>query len=795
MAWQDNYTPEEVARIIAETDGAALNPGFDAAAHVAAVWGTNSGTNPPTGSTAPVSGEVSPMVIENFGQWRLSKFPDGSYMVEDKVGGGGSHVIKDYGPTIWRSGDIVAADFFNGNKAVVFSGGHVWYVDSNWTKAPMGPNGRDTENLSSSEISTYFYTDNPPTAYQSPMDTPVTPAPPPYQPPVPADTIRANIPSANEGDILTFTVTTSKGPNTYVTFQVSGVQASDLESNASVSQSTMSGSAMVAPGGQAFISIPIKADNLTEGDEILTVTLSDGGQADSVLIRDTSKTQQQVASYNVTASQGQVTEGQSANFLIQGVGVTPGTSVPYQITGVSPTDIVGGKISGTLSLSSAGQATLSVPIAFDNLVEGDEVMTLGVAGKTATVRIQDASNKVPTYAVSSVTSAVDEGSIASFTVSTTNVTAGSFVPYEITGVSADDLLLGELTGFVSIGATGVGTLQLEISADAITEGVETLVLNVEGKSGSVIINDTSKGTSTYVVTGLTSTVNEGEIANFTVQASNTAAGSSVPYKITGVSAADLTNKSLEGIATINSAGVGRIQLQIENDNLLEGDETLTVVIGDASASMKIIDTSNPQKAFEQTNTLANETFVAPAGTTLFQVAARLDEVSVRSTDGGKTWLVTSKDTGADTVVGYKRIKLEDQSIALDFTPGDASYKSVMLIGAAFGKDFVPGYFGAGISLFDSGSTMQDASKLIADIKLIEQVIGDESNSAWVKHIYKNVVGAEPDLLTEAVFINFLESGAYSRGDLLAAAADLPLLESQVNMTGYQTNGMVYSSFI
>ena len=193
--------------------------------------------------------------------------------------------------------------------------------------------------------------------------------------------------------------------------------------------------------------------------------------------------------------------------------------------------------------------------------------------------------------------------------------------------------------------------------------------------------------------------------------------------------------------------------------------------------------------------MANETFVAPAGTTRFEIAARSDEVSVRSTDGGKTWVVTSKDTGADTLTGFKRIKLEDSTIALDFSPGETSYKSVMLIGVAFGKDFVPGYFGAGVSLFDSGSSMQDIAKLIADIKLIEQVIGDESNSAWVKHVYKNVVGAEPDLLTEAVFVNWLTTGAYSRGDLLALAADLPLLESQVDITGYQTNGMAYSSFI
>ena len=36
---------------------------------------------------------------------------------------------------------------------------------------------------------------------------------------------------------------------------------------------------------------------------------------------------------------------------------------------------------------------------------------------------------------------------------------------------------------------------------------------------------------------------------------------------------------------------------------------------------------------------------------------------------------------------------------------------------------------------------------------------------------------------------------WRRGELLALAADLPLLESQVDITGYQTNGMANSSFI
>ena len=42
--WRDNYTAQDVARIESEVGDAANNVGFNAAAHIAAVW-TNSSSN------------------------------------------------------------------------------------------------------------------------------------------------------------------------------------------------------------------------------------------------------------------------------------------------------------------------------------------------------------------------------------------------------------------------------------------------------------------------------------------------------------------------------------------------------------------------------------------------------------------------------------------------------------------------------------------------------------------------------------------------------------------------------
>jgi hypothetical protein len=104
-------------------------------------------------------------IVEGFGSYPLYGMTDGTY----RVGSLDGELVKDYGGRVWRGGAIVAADEFNGAKAVVFDGGHVWYVDDTWTKAPVGPNGRDTEQLTFSEVNTYFYNSAPPADFGSPI--------------------------------------------------------------------------------------------------------------------------------------------------------------------------------------------------------------------------------------------------------------------------------------------------------------------------------------------------------------------------------------------------------------------------------------------------------------------------------------------------------------------------------------------------------------------------------------------------------------------------------------------------
>jgi Ca2+-binding RTX toxin-like protein len=88
----------------------------------------------------------------------------------------------------------------------------------------------------------------------------------------------------DEGATAVFNlVTTNVASGTTLTYTISGVIGADLTSG------LLTGAVVVGSDGKAIINIGIKADNLTEGAETLTVTIS--GASASAIIKDTSLSQ------------------------------------------------------------------------------------------------------------------------------------------------------------------------------------------------------------------------------------------------------------------------------------------------------------------------------------------------------------------------------------------------------------------------------------------------------------------------------------------------------------------------
>ena len=189
----------------------------------------------------------------------------------------------------------------------------------------------------------------------------------------------------------------------------------------------------------------------------------------------------------------------------------------------------------------------------------------------------------------------DEGSSAGFTIAASNYNRGNyyeFVSYIISGVSTQDLLINTLYDGVILSASSPSRyLSIPIYNDRKTEGIEILTVTIGNESASILINDTSKNSPTYSLVAKSSSVNEGTTATFTLTTTDVTSGSSVPYTLSGISAADVLGGSLSGNAVVNSSGVATISVALLNDLLTEGAETLQVTAGGASASTVVNDTS------------------------------------------------------------------------------------------------------------------------------------------------------------------------------------------------------------
>lgn len=290
-------------------------------------------------------------------------------------------------------------------------------------------------------------------------------------------------------------------------------------------------------------------------------------------------------------------------------------------------------------------------------------------------------------------------------------------------------------------------------------------------------------------------VDEGGSAVFTLLTKNIPSNTLIPYVLSGIGAGDLVGGNLTGNAVVNSTGKATINIPISADNLTEGIETLVVTSNGASTSIKINDTSlKPIAINSSINTPANEKFTASAEYQITTVLLNVNQGTLTKDPATGDWLLTSSQLGTDTYTGFSRLVFNDKTVALDFAKGQSGYNAAMIIGAAFGKEFVNQYFAIGLNLFDNQQTIGSVCDLIVQSGLIEAAVGN-SNSAWVNEIYENVVGVRPDQLTSFVFTNYLDTGVYTKSYLLELAVGVKALESQVGLVGLEANGLEYTPFI
>jgi Ca2+-binding RTX toxin-like protein len=500
-------------------------------------------------------------------------------------------------------------------------------------------------------------------------------------------------------------------------------------------------------------------------------------------------------SYSLSARATSVDEGQVAIFDLVTKNLAVGTALPYTISGVSSSDVVGGQLSGSITVGSNGQTTITVPIVADLLTEGSESLTVTVQGQSASATVNDTSPtaQLASYVLSATSSSASEGATATFTLSTTNVTSGTTVPYTITGVSASDVVGGQLSGSVNVGVNGQATISVPLVADLFTEGPETLTVTAGGQSASVTVLDTppSPLIPTYSLSASSASVVEGSVAVFYLTTTNIAAGNSVTYLISGVSEADVVGNLLSGSVTIDSNGRATISVPMSADYLTEGTETLRIIVSDKTATMAVADTyttlilnpifiygdlkiynntvTNDVKAVvtkidditriegnQENNTLVgtdaidrllggggSDRFYSSKGNDSLDGGDGTDAVTYKGNASdfrvekvGSNWQVRDTRTdpnvsqGQDTLTNVERVAFQDKVLALD-TEG-TSGKAYRVYKAAFNRDPMQGDtsgLGYWIGQMDSAMDLIEVSARFVDSKEFRDLYGTNPTNA------------------------------------------------------------------
>jgi len=215
------------------------------------------------------------------------------------------------------------------------------------------------------------------------------------------------------------------------------------------------------------------------------------------------------ATFTLTRDVETVDEGGTVTFTLQTTNVPAGAQFTYTIgtTGalhpVSAADIVGGAMSGTITIDADGRATIPIALAADGISENlFELLTLNIAGQASGVGVRDTSRASTLF--TNITSAA-EGSTAAFLIG--GGIAGQQVAYTISGVSAEDIQGGALTGTVTFDSNGSAIVPVILADDGVAEADETLTFAVGNVSRQITVIDAASTTPiSYDLTERTDTL-------------------------------------------------------------------------------------------------------------------------------------------------------------------------------------------------------------------------------------------------------------------------------------------------
>ena len=246
-----------------------------------------------------------------------------------------------------------------------------------------------------------------------------------------------------------------------------------------------------------------------------------------------------------------------------------------------------------------------------------------------------------TYSLSSSAASVNEGSSVTITLTTTNVANGTSVGYNISGIESGDISESLTGSFTVTGNTATATFN--ITADATTEGAQTMLLSLIGvsESVSVTINDTSTTpvVPTYAVAPAASSIDEGTALTFNVTTTNVDDATTLYWTVTNASDFSTSNGSF--VVTSNA---GTFSVTPTADFTTEGAETFTTSVRTDSVNGTVVAISSAVTINDISTTPGDPTYsVTPAANNINEGSTLTINVATSNVADATTlyWTVTN----------------------------------------------------------------------------------------------------------------------------------------------------------
>ena len=190
-------------------------------------------------------------------------------------------------------------------------------------------------------------------------------------------------------------------------------------------------------------------------------------------------------------------------------------------------------------------------------------------------------------------------------------------------------------------------------------------------------------------------------------------------------------------------------------------------------------------------------FASTAANEVFEGAGAIDRVNFHGKRADYTliektgsWQVSDAvpgRDGVDTVTQIERLHFADYAVALDLY--GAAGTAARLLGAVAGASALGhrDWVGLVLGVVDAGITGKQVAKLALDA-----VLGATASHAQVVNlVYFNLYHTVPDAAALGALTSLLDSGVYSREDLLLYAAAMDVNADNIGLVGLASNGLAF----